>query len=260
MINRVNSNQFGRDQWLLVSRFFLIFLFVLIFRMDVLADTTTGLVGWWRFDEGVGTSAEDRSGHGNVGTLVNSPTWVTSGVRGGGLQFNGTNYVTVSSSSSLDLSAGEFTITMWLKIDPNSQAWSTLIAKGSGSNNWSIQRYSNTNDLILYDNNDGNNTTFVGLWAVIDDNQWHFLVWKESGSNATIYIDNLNKGTNAFHNPSQTSDNVYIGAGRSALVPITGILDDVRIYNRALTSQDLYMLYLSDNRIRNAVMRNVQFK
>ena len=54
-------------------------------------NTTNGLVGWWKLDDGSGTSAMDSSGNGNTGTLNNSPTWTTSGMNGGALTFNGTN-------------------------------------------------------------------------------------------------------------------------------------------------------------------------
>jgi hypothetical protein len=58
--------------------------------------TTNGLVGWWKFDDGSGTSAVDSSGNGNTGTLVNSPAWTTAGYYNGALGFpNGSaNYMT----------------------------------------------------------------------------------------------------------------------------------------------------------------------
>jgi hypothetical protein len=53
-----------------------------------LANFARGLVGYWKFDEGSGTTANDSSGYGNNGTLYNSPTWTTGKV-GGALSFNG---------------------------------------------------------------------------------------------------------------------------------------------------------------------------
>src|SRR5262249_23633961 len=65
-----------------------------------------GLVAAYSFDEGAGTTASDRSGNGNTGTLANA-TWSTAGEHGGALSFNGTNAdLTVPSSSSLQLTTG----------------------------------------------------------------------------------------------------------------------------------------------------------
>src|ERR1019366_5109600 len=59
-------------------------------------NTTTGLVGWWKLDDGSGTSAADSSGTGNTGTLTNGPAWTTGGMNNGALSFNGTNsYVSI---------------------------------------------------------------------------------------------------------------------------------------------------------------------
>ena len=56
---------------------------------EVLGATTNGLVGYWNFDEGTGTTAADSSGSGNNGTLVNGSTWTAGKVGNGALQFDG---------------------------------------------------------------------------------------------------------------------------------------------------------------------------
>ena len=66
------------------------------------AAPTAGLVGYWLFNEGSGTTVQDSSGNSNTGTLVNGPIWVT-GRYGPGLNFDGVNdYVDVGSGFSLD--------------------------------------------------------------------------------------------------------------------------------------------------------------
>ena len=65
---------------------------------------TSGLVAYWKFDEGSGTTVADSSGNGNTGTLVNGPVW-TAGIAGNALYFDGIgSNVTVLDSNSLDLS------------------------------------------------------------------------------------------------------------------------------------------------------------
>ena len=78
------------------------------------APNSTGLVGWWKFDDGSGTTARDWSGQGNTGTLVNSPTWVVGKI-GGALSFNGSNqYIAFSPTSVAGLNKGA--ISIWIKM------------------------------------------------------------------------------------------------------------------------------------------------
>ena len=73
---------------------------------EVLGATTNGLVGYWNFDEGTGTTAGDSSGRGNTGTLVNGPTWVAGKVGSGAVQFDGgaaaDDFVNAGSANILD--------------------------------------------------------------------------------------------------------------------------------------------------------------
>src|SRR3990167_9554249 len=71
------------------------------------AAPTNGLVGYWAFDEGSGTTAGDSSGNGNNGTLVNGPTWTTGKVGSGALDFDGTNDYVAGSSNS-------FAVSIWM--------------------------------------------------------------------------------------------------------------------------------------------------
>ena len=75
---------------------------------------TTGLVGYWNFDESSGTVAHDSSGNGNTGTTVGDPQWVT-GVSGSALNFDGTTHVSIQSSPSLTLKSNSMSIELWIK-------------------------------------------------------------------------------------------------------------------------------------------------
>ena len=77
----------------------------------------TGPVGYWRFDEGSGTTAIDSSGKGNTGQ-IHGAQWI-QGVAGKALRFDGIgDYVSIPHSSSLDISGHEITVEYWLKF-PN---------------------------------------------------------------------------------------------------------------------------------------------
>ena len=73
-------------KWIVLAMFLICFC-----PSFVRADIVSGLVGWWKFDEGSGTSAYDSSGSGNTGTLGNSPTWGGGKIGPYALSFNGAN-------------------------------------------------------------------------------------------------------------------------------------------------------------------------
>ena len=99
--------------------------------------------GYWKLDEGSGSTAADSSGNGHPGTLVSSPTW-TTGELGGGLAFNGTSqYVTCQ---LLNLNSNTVTISGWVKRNGTQSDYTGIVfyRNGSGTasrNQHAIQRY-----------------------------------------------------------------------------------------------------------------------
>ncbi len=81
---------------------------------------STGLVGYWRFDEGSGTTAQDSSGNSNTGSLIGSPEWLAEGVCAGFLRFNGANYVEVANSPELEVGkeGADCAVSFWLCFEP----------------------------------------------------------------------------------------------------------------------------------------------
>lgn len=98
---------------LIHNSFFMLFLLT-AWAIPAHAQTNNGLVGWWRFDEGTGTSALDSSGSGNTGTLTAGPTWVV-GKYGDALSFNGTSqYVLTSTAAKIPTIQGNLTYSAWI--------------------------------------------------------------------------------------------------------------------------------------------------
>ena len=88
----------------------------------------SGLVAYWKFDEGSGTTVSDSSGNGNTGTLVNGPLW-TAGRVGNALFFDGIDdNVTVPDSNSLDLSSS-FTLSAWVNPASTFTDFRSILAK-----------------------------------------------------------------------------------------------------------------------------------
>ena len=93
------------------------------------------LVGYWRFDETLGTLADDSSTYGNDGA-VNGATW-TTGKENGALSFDGTNdRVQLPNSASLSLSTNQVTFTGWIYPTNLSASWSTIVQRSNTAGNW----------------------------------------------------------------------------------------------------------------------------
>src|SRR3989338_1050752 len=91
-----------------------------------------GLVGYWSMNENSGTVASDFSGNGNRGILTNGPTWV-DGKRGKALNFDGVDdYVNAGSAGNFERT-NSFTVSLWIKRNPNPTVTEAVVAKEVGS-------------------------------------------------------------------------------------------------------------------------------
>jgi hypothetical protein len=197
-----------------------------------------GLVGWWKFDESNGTVAYDSSGNGNDGSLTNGPTWV-SGKLGGALSFDGVNdYFSVSKDFFNNKS---FSLSIWVKNSLNNNVILIHGAVHDTNRNLHLQfRESGNKGLTFAFYSNDLESTFSGLldWGMF-----------------TFTFDNTNKLRVAYANGNQvsldTSPSPYYGNGNLIIgrnsvtgsMYYTEITDDLRIYDRALTTAEVQALY-----------------
>ena len=238
-------------------------LFVIIYAGNVHADTTTGLVGWWKFEEGSG-NALDSTGQGFTGTLVNSPIRIT-GKRGMALSFNGSNQY-INAGGAGNFTSSNFTLSGWFYFTELSASRQPVILYKGGytSQGYYIQIIS-TGSIWFHTNQSGAVQITKSSVAAVNTNNWHLITIIRNGSSVRIYVNGADVTSTAdtHIDPADSAENFQIGTYQQQTgntLPLAGMADDIRIYNRALIVQDVYMLYLGDNKIRNAVMRNVQFK
>jgi hypothetical protein len=223
----------------------------------VLGASTTGLVGYWNFDEGSGTTAADSSGNGNNGTLTNGPTWTAGKVGSGALSFDGTNnYVNAGSNSSLDdiqnQGGSGMTVAFW--INPASNSTKYIIGKGLDSTNtghWSVVKSNLTNPARIVFKKEGgtdlqaywNNIAPSGSWTHV------VVVWDGAmdGSGVNLYKNGtlvVGKGiTPGATANSDAANNLSIGSSNGTSGYLDAGLDEVRIYNRVLTAQEIQDIY-----------------
>ena len=218
-----------------------------------------GMIGWWRLNEGSGTIAYDSSGHGHTGTLVNSPSWITSPTHGLTFAWTSAQCVDIVGSGAVADNLSAFSVTLWYKttVEPGGTFdESCPIAKLSTGgietgNGWSVQ-FDQPNVFGGIQNNSG--ATWVG-WIQGDafpslDGNWHLMVLTVSGTLASgiaLYLDNGlqldadNNGT--WSDGFSNSHDIVIGGTGYSTDYYTGSLDDVRIYDHVLSSTERTALY-----------------
>jgi fibronectin type 3 domain-containing protein len=196
-----------------------------------------GLVAAYSFDAGSGTTVSDGSGNGNNGTLVNA-TWSTSGKYGGALSFNGSNAeVNVPNSSSLQLTSG-MTLEAWVDPSSVSSAWRDVIYKGN--DNYYLEGTSQSGGTPDGGGTFGGANGNVFGSSALPANTWSYLGLTYDGSALRLYVNGILASTQPQADAIATSTNQLSIGGDSIYGQFfAGMIDDVRIYNRAITASEI---------------------
>ena len=207
--------------------------------------TGNGLVGYWTFDEGGGTTAYDHSGNGYAGTLQNSPTW-TGGIRSGALSFNGSNSSVSFSSTPLTVT-NNWTMSAWVYPATINQVGQ--IVQNGYDNCSSGSGYA----FGIGNGGGGQGTRLEGVASGIrwidsgydfpTANAWYYVVMEDNNGTTMFYVNGIQTpGTaNAGYGvPTQLS----IGSGMGCRY-FNGKIDDVRLYSRPLTVSEIKSQYVS---------------
>jgi len=194
----------------------------------------TGLIGWWNFDEGSGTSAADSTGNGNTGALQNTPTWTTSGKINGALTFNGTNQEV--DTASIAGITNTFTVAFWEKTSVTS---GQVIWQMGGSAVCKVD-YSGHNIGCTVQ---ANTATTIAATA-IDDGNWHHIAYVVNNTTQNLYVDGVSKATGT-ETPAGLPNTSCFGGGNcwGTSSWFNGTIDDARVYNRALSASEVWRLY-----------------
>lgn len=203
-----------------------------------------GLVVRWLFNEQGGTRLNDISGRGNHGTLINGPVWNNRT-----LSFDGGNdYVSLGDITSA-FTNQEATFTVWVKRNLHTPLSQENTGSWSFNNQAWGSHYVWTNGQI-YDGSFKYERTDVGAGIVSDRTQWHHIaITRKSGENGWKFYQNGIEIASASGGTWQMNTSIKIG--QSSTSPgypdfyFTGLLDDIRIYNRALSAQEVRELYVN---------------
>ncbi len=205
-------------------------------------DILTGLQGYWAFNETSGNTASDSSGNNNSGLLTNGPAWNSSGKIGGALLFDGINdYVSLGDPVSLRPS-NFITMAAWANFNDVSGT-SAILAKDDSKVPLNATFLRMQAGYVVC--SIGGTRIFVA--SGVATGQWVHLACTYDGSNIRVYIDGIQQGVLARTGtiPDESGVGWLIGA-RTPAGPATfmnGLLDDVRLYDRALSAVDITGLH-----------------
>jgi hypothetical protein len=192
-------------------------------------------VGVWLFNKGSGDLARDSSGNGNEGTLVNNPKYV-AGKFGKALEFDGVDdYVNVNYNIRLIL-GNNGAISLWFKPSELKPDTHNIIS------------YGGTNYASGFLLNQYGASTFYGYWKTpgpsvtvnpaffADD--WVHLVLTNDNGNLKVYLNGEQEGTGTSGGSITNDYPIYIGATPNGW-RVSGIIDDIAIFNVALSEEDI---------------------
>jgi len=201
-------------------------------QIDVNGSLTEGLVGWWKFDETSGNIAYDSSGNGNDGNLTNGPTW-TEGKIGGALSFDGVDdYVHLGNIFN---SMSNLTFSSWVNVKSTTNDHNMILFK-----NYVHGLTINKSGFVHFNVGDGTSWGNGGFEGTsIDLSRWYSISSSRESAFLKIFIDGVLSTESSSDAVGSNTSSLNIGGTWS----FHGLLDDIRIYDRALSAFEVKALY-----------------
>jgi len=215
----------------------------------------SGLVAQWHMDEGSGSSIDDSSSGSNDGTIsgaswagADGGKWFTSTTAGfstgDSLSFDGTDdYVTVADSTSLDVTA--ITIALWIKAGSVSST-QYLVAKWLPTgDNRAYSLFLNGSTVVFETSFDGSTYNTLNSSTSLIASTWYHIAVTFSGTAKVIFINGSSSGNTSVTGTLRNSNaNLTIATVNDGTLAdfYEGIIDEVSIYNRALTADEVKAL------------------
>lgn len=213
------------------------------------------LIGWWKLDETSGDAVYDSSSQSNSGELDASMSFSGNGTTGKinrALTFDGSDdKVTIPNNDSFDLGTSSITITAWVQFDSGSFGRYTVIV-GRGNFDMFELNKSGADRLRLEMRFDDDSTLRAreSSASLTEANRWYHVagIFNPIDGSFDFYVDGAAQGVSYLDAQTDgtlkdSNADVYIGARNGSNLYMEGLIDDVRIYNKALTSSEVEAIY-----------------
>jgi len=196
------------------------------------------------------TNSLDESGNGNNGVVHGAVlTKDRNGKENSAYSFNGSSYIGVPYNPQFNITPSGFSVALWFTPESSQSPIHALIDKAhgiTGLNSWVVQCVNDgTTAKNLFEFAVGNGSG----WMIADstcifDNKWHFVVVNFDGATTKFYVDGELKQTAPFSgSPVSNRNGISIGTASINNRFFKGSIDDIRIYNRAITDTEVQQLY-----------------
>jgi hypothetical protein len=204
------------------------------------------LVAHYKFDEGYSNTVNNSSVNGSMlngtfGTGSSAPTWTNDGKYEKALNFDGNDYLSVVDSPYFDIGSSGFTYSAWIKITGDYSAQSYNMFMGHYLPYFCIR---NSGKLFI-SFTDGTQRSLLGK-TVLNTNQWYHAVatYDSQGYLKTYLNGKLETTAGPYGTASNQNSNMYIGTWYSGITGLfPGLIDEVKIYNTALTQDEIRLDY-----------------
>ena len=214
----------------------LFLLFLVLVVGGVSASLTDDIVSYYKFDENTGTVAGDSVGSND--STINGATWTTGKINSG-LDFDGTND-NVDTNNRF-FSSGEFAINLW--VYPERSAVEGLVGQHSGADSQRSFLYLNNRDISIQIAGTAHST---GTLATL--NEWQMITATRDSSNIVrLYKNGVQIGSNYSNSGTWQNIDLFIGSNSGSQFYFQGLLDEVGLWNRALTADEVEELYNNGN-------------
>ena len=245
------------ELWEVMKVKFSYFLFAMFVLYVMLAGSSYAnvvpgdIIGVWFLDEDEDGVAKDSSGNGHDGEIIGELELVDAKFNKG-FEFEGvlSNYVSVPHADALNLA--EFTITYWCNMGV-SGAWQIPVLKvdaGGSNRNVDFQTAPEGGTVSVFFSQGANQWRGATATTVVSDEEWHHIAGSYDLENLLIYVDGVMEGEGIYDGePGFVNEPLMLGSGN--IWPFLGILDDVGIFNRALSADDI--VNIMDNGLDRAL-------
>ncbi len=216
---------------------------------DQVGADLSGLIGYWDFDTPTDFQEDDHSGRGNHGYFTNG-LWGVKGVSGYCALYDGDDMVNMGDRPDFDFGPNNsFTLSAWVKLDKKVGDYRSILGKASsGSKDGYVLRTQTNGALsIMVEASDSSVEANAVANQDYRDGHWHLVVGllDRTSQKLAIYVDGVKKSEVDVSGVGGLANDYHfnIAALDRTAVRFSGLIDEVKVYNRALSAGEIEQIY-----------------